>query len=105
MGNTEDSDMQPPAHPHHNQPNEETIVEFFKGRHLWRFRCAPGEEQGLIDSITRLARDGAVSLDYFDAAVLSEEILGRARPSQAAPVESIHSMQTHFEHPRADEAR
>ncbi len=95
--------MQPPAnHPHSetDSGHDDTVVEFFKGRHLWRFRCARGDEERLVDSITRLAANGSAPLDWFDAAVLSEEILGRTPPASILTnLNHLPSMQTSFDLP------
>lgn len=98
--------MQPPANQPTSQPNagdDETVVEFFKGRHLWRFRCLRGDEERLVDSIARLAAGGKAPLDWFDAAVLSEEILGRnASISKLSTLDHLPSMQTSFDLPETE---
>jgi len=45
-----------------------------KGEHRWRFRWDAGDEPALINHIAQMARDGRVPFDWFDAAVVCQQI-------------------------------
>ena len=45
-----------------------------KGGQRYVFRCEPGREAALLDSLANMARDPQNDLDWFDAAVLSHQM-------------------------------
>lgn len=53
---------------------EPSVVVLEKGRHQWRFSCAPGEERSLMDAAISIAHDPCTRFDLQDAAVVCREI-------------------------------
>lgn len=54
------------------QAYREVVLEKHGRRHV--FRCAPGEEQQLLASLSELARNPASPIGWFDAAVISHQM-------------------------------
>ena len=49
-------------------------ISLAKGGHDYVFRYLPGEEDRILDEITRLARDAGTDLDLTDAATLGFQV-------------------------------
>jgi len=63
---------------HHVEDNQtdDRRVTLVKGDHRWEFRCARGEEAGLLTQVSVLAASDSVDLDWTDAALIARQ-LGR----------------------------
>lgn len=64
------------GHPVEDNQAGDRRVTLVKGDHRWEFRCAPGEESGLLARVSLLAASDEVDLDWTDAALIARQ-LGR----------------------------
>lgn len=62
-------------------------VTLVKGEQRWEFRCAAGEESGLLTQVSLLAASDQADLDWTDAALIARQ-LGRRLTAE------IHSFVT-----------
>ena len=60
----------------HERPTPDGSRELVLVKHGQRyvFRCAPGQEPGLLDQLIEMARDGESGIEWFDAAMLSHQL-------------------------------
>ena len=50
-------------------------ISLFKGRSRWNFHWTAGDEDALIDAVSELAADERVPLDWFDVAMVRQQML------------------------------
>ena len=67
---TYDSQLPPPT----GDPISHRI-SLFKGRSRWVFEWTVGDEDNLIDAVSELAADERVPLDWFDVAMVRQQML------------------------------
>ena len=67
---TFDSHLPPPT----GEPTSHRI-SLYKGRSRWVFQWSPGDEDALIQAVSDLAADERVPLDWFDMAMVRQQML------------------------------
>ncbi len=67
---TYDAYLPPPT----GEPNPYRI-SLFKGRSRWDFQWTAGDEDALIEAVSELAADERVALDWFDVAMVRQQML------------------------------
>jgi len=50
-------------------------ISLYKGRSRWIFQWSPGDEETLIETVSGLAGDERVPLDWFDVAMIRQQML------------------------------
>lgn len=50
-------------------------ISLFKGRSRWDFQWSIGDEDALIEAVAELAADERVPLDWFDVAMVRQQML------------------------------
>ena len=67
---TYDSELPPPTH----DPGFFRI-SLYKGRSRWTFQWSAGDEDALVEAVAELAADERVPLDWFDVAMVRQQML------------------------------
>ena len=67
---TYDSYLPPPT----GDPNPYRI-SLFKGRSRWNFQWTAGDEDALIEAVSEFAADERVQLDWFDVAMVRQQMM------------------------------
>ncbi|MDG2094359.1 MAG: hypothetical protein P8J89_03715 [Phycisphaerales bacterium] len=67
---TYDSYLPPPT----GDPNPYRI-SLFKGQSRWNFQWTAGDEDALIEAVSELAADERVQLDWFDVAMVRQQMM------------------------------
>ena len=70
---TYDSELPPPTH----EP-ESFRITLYKGRSQWTFQWSAGDEASLIEYVSGFAADERVPLDWFDVAMVRQQMLQAA---------------------------
>ena len=50
-------------------------ISLFKGQSRWNFQWTSGDEDALIEAVSELAADERVQLDWFDVAMVRQQMM------------------------------
>ena len=67
---TYDSQLPPPT-----GDTDSFRISLYKGRSRWIFQWSAGDEDALVEAVSELAADERVPLDWFDVAMVRQQML------------------------------